>query len=97
MKRVFKYNLQPNGLVRLPKGAQILHIAEQHMNIQLWALVTDPDPDCIIEEVQLHIFGTGHEIPNPDSLEYFQTFIMAQGNLVFHVFKEKANEANLPH
>ena len=86
MRKVFKYDIPVDDRpsVSLPKGAQILSIGAQGLNIKLWALV-DP-AETVIEVHQLRVAGTGHVVVDSD-LAFLGTVIFHDGALVFHVFE----------
>lgn len=90
VRKVFKYQLEVTDYwrVRIPAGAQWLHVAEQAGNLCLWALV---DEERLPSLYTFRIAGTGHEISDEDAARYSEfigTAIMAGGRLVFHVFAE---------
>ena len=71
--------------VVLPLGAQILCIKMQNDELCMWALV---DPDQTYNEVvKIRCAGTGHEIT--EDVEYIDTVMLLDGELVFHFFKVK--------
>ena len=84
MKTIWKYIISdPISDIRLPQGAQLLTIAEQHGKIALWALV-DPQAPSTIRRVQ--VVGTGHdEVPTPTP-PYIGTAHMLNGQLILHAF-----------
>ena len=87
-KVVYKYKLQITKVIQevvLPLGAQILCIKMQNDELCMWALV---DPDQTYNEVvKIRCAGTGHEIT--EDVEYIDTVILLDGELVFHFFKVK--------
>jgi hypothetical protein len=86
MRTVYKFEIQPEHTLRLPKGSGILSVGVQGDKMFLWALV-DPRNEVVSEERRIEVYGTGHEIPNPGDLEFIGTLIMYGGFLVFHVFE----------
>jgi hypothetical protein len=86
MIAVYKYPLlNPQSAVDLPLGAEVLHVAEQHGQVQMWAKVNTKAP---AEMRIFQIFGTGHEIPNDGKERAFvSTFFVKDGLFVFHVFE----------
>lgn len=71
--------------VDLPPGAEVLHVAEQHGQITLWARL---DPSAARVARTFHVVGTGGDVP--DRADTFRgTAVAAGGSLVFHVFEEK--------
>lgn len=87
-KVVYKYKLQITKVIQevvLPLGAQILCIKMQNDELCMWALV---DPDQTYNEVvKIRCAGTGHEIT--EDVEYIDTVVLLDGELVFHFFKVK--------
>ena len=87
-KVVYKYKLQITKVIQevvLPLGAQILCIKMQNDELCMWALV---DPDQTYNEVvKICCAGTGHEIT--EDVEYIDTVMLLDGELVFHFFKVK--------
>jgi len=83
MKTIWKYALDFQTIVDIPKGAKVLTVQEQRGDPQLWAIV---DPDAETEKRTFIIYGTGHNMPD-DPGEYVGTFQQLGGNLVFHVFE----------
>ena len=87
-KVVYKYKLQITKVIQevvLPLGAQILCIKMQNDELCMWALV---DPDQTYNEVvKIRCAGNGHEIT--EDVEYIDTVMLLDGELVFHFFKVK--------
>ena len=87
-KVVYKYKLQITKVIQevvLPLGAQILCIKMQNDELCMWALA---DPDQTYNEVvKIRCAGTGHEIT--EDVEYIDTVMLLDGELVFHFFKVK--------
>lgn len=67
--------------VSMPQGAKILHLAEQHGELCLWALV---DPDAAQEVREFVIAGTGHTSPTDG---HVGTALMKGGEYVWHLFE----------
>jgi hypothetical protein len=88
MKRVFKYTLQELGQqsVRLPEHAKILCVKAQH-NIPV--IYAEIDDSVNFENyTTIRIFGTGHTIPDRLNLEYIDTILVMNEQLVWHIYKE---------
>ena len=87
-KVVYKYKLQITKVIQevvLPLGAQVLCIKMQNDELCMWALV---DPDQTYNEVvKIRCAGTGHEIT--EDVEYIDTVMLLDRELVFHFFKVK--------
>ncbi len=90
MKReVWKYEIF--GLVcqfAIPKGAEILTLEMQKGTPCMWALV---DLDAEREKRSFLVVGTGETIYG-ENIEYIGTFMLQNGNLVFHVFETFQNK-----
>lgn len=89
MLKVFKYPIPINDdfEMKLPRGAQILHIDSQQGQPMLWALV---DPGALKETRRFRFAGTGHEIiENPENLIHRGTFKLHGDALIFHIFERK--------
>jgi len=84
MKKIFKYTLTPDCCLQVPEGATPLFVGNQKEEAQIWFLV---DPSNKKEIRRLHIYGTGHEMPDNPGI-YLGSFLMSGGSLVFHVFEK---------
>ena len=100
MITVYKYQLRGSNrtIVEMPKGAKILHVANQDGNPVLWARV---DTERKIEERTILLVGTGWPISDVgvdplkvDPWYYIGTFMSHNSSLVWHVFEELRNGAN---
>lgn len=83
MKTIWKFTLQPQCELEMPKGAQILSVREQGEDICLWALV-DPAAEKVTRK--FCGFGTGHDVPDGD-MRFVGTAHLYGGSMVFHVFE----------
>lgn len=86
-KVVWKYKLEKgfHTKLKLPRGAEFLHVGAQHDGIYLWALV---DPDRKPEEERHILFiSTGHEMEDFPVVRHINTFLEVGGTLVFHAFE----------
>ncbi len=90
MSVVLKYQLDitDEQTVEMPKGAELLHVAEQFPGLLLWARVLPSEPR---EQRVILIRGTGHPIW---SQPYVGTVVSAVGALVWHVFDGADSEAS---
>jgi len=89
MKSVYKYKLQIGGeqQIELPIDAEILTVQVQRGKLCLWALV---DTESVVKVThRFYVYGTGHNVHDDEHKKYIGTFQLADGDLVFHVFKEK--------
>lgn len=84
MTSIFKYPLDLEGrqIVLLPEGAKILHANMQQGKPYLWAIV---DTDKEDESRAIRIYGTGHQIQQPEKLVFINTILDHQ--FVWHVFE----------
>ena len=87
MNTIYKYRLsvQDRQEICIPSGASLLSVQMQNGTPCLWALVNTGNP---LEEVVIRMYGTGHEVTNPGTLEFIGTFQYVEYGLVYHVFKE---------
>jgi hypothetical protein len=90
MKTIWKYQLSGGGgVIRMPKGAEILTVQLQGLTPCLWALVNPDAVEAHKEERLFEIYGTGHTILEPAERVYIGTFQFHVEGLVFHVFERK--------
>ena len=95
MKTVFKYSLSlvAHQTIRVPEGIRILSVQMQQDTIQMWGLVDDKATN---RNLEILIFGTGHDIIDGDDLMYLGTLQPRTGMLVWHVFaKNDRNYAKI--
>lgn len=83
MKTIWKFPLQPECTLDMPKGAEVLSVCKQSDEICLWALV---DPSAEKEQRRFVGFGTGHDVPDRP-MKFIGTAHLHGGSLVFHVFE----------
>ena len=86
MQTIHKFQLPVDDhvSVEMPYGSHILHVAEQHGGICLWAQVETEAPTVTR---RFRIAGTGHPLGNDAAGNYCGTAHLANGALVFHVFE----------
>lgn len=86
MKTVFKYPIPIGNIVtiKMPKGAEILHVAEQNGSPCMWALV---EPEAPMIDREFRFAGTGHPIKDEEIGFFCGTFFLREGALVFHIFE----------
>lgn len=84
-RTIWKFHLSGDDeTLKMPKGAEILHVHAQNQGIRFWALV---DPTAPPERRYFHTYGTGHPIDgNPG--DYIGTAHFDGMELVFHVFEK---------
>jgi len=89
MYSVYKYEITDSSSgVYMPEGASVLKIGAQYEKICVWALVdlnTLKGPEI---KRNFKAFGTGHPIKEVENLVYYDTVMLAGGQLVFHIFEE---------
>jgi len=86
MNAVYKYTLTMDDWVtiNMPRGAEPLCVQVQDGHPCLWARV---DPSAPRVARNFRIAGTGHDLGS-DVGRHIDSFQMANGSLVFHVFAE---------
>jgi len=86
-KQIWKFTLPPTsqGVIKMPKGAEILTIQIQKEQACIWALVNPLNEET---ERYFEVFGTGHSIHYDMGIErkYINTFQPEEG-LVLHLFE----------
>lgn len=84
--RIFKYKLEVGDKMHIdmPSGAEVLAVQVQYDTVCIWALV---DPDRPTQTRTFRVFGTGHEMPQSEALNYIGTFQLLDGQFVGHVFE----------
>lgn len=80
-KSVWKFDLQPECTLKVPKGAKCLTVQMQSGVPFLWMLV---DPEAPIENRRFVVLGIGHE-GEVDYSGYVGTW--QAGSLVWHLFE----------
>lgn len=89
MKTVWKYTMDMAKIqtIRMPQGAEILHVEVQMRCPCIWVLV---DPTAPYEDREFQLAGTGHSINHSDKqLKHIGTCVLNGGMLVIHVFELK--------
>jgi hypothetical protein len=86
MKRVYKYHIEitDEQVINMPTNAQILTVQEQNNEAFIWALV---NPNESLYPYRFRLAGTGHEIHGSGFMTFIGSFQLANGALVFHLFK----------
>lgn len=85
MRTVWKFTLaitDGEQTLLMPHGAEVVHVAIQHDQLTLWAVVL-PDLDTVARYFQ--VTGTGH--PAPADGRYLGTTTELAGLLVWHVWE----------
>lgn len=82
---VWKFVIEdPETTVSMPKGAKVLHVAEQRGDVCIWAEV---DPTMPLEPRRFVVAGTGQMLPVYRG-RHLGTVLLAGGALVFHVYED---------
>jgi hypothetical protein len=86
MRTIWKFPvpLVDEPVIEMPKGAKALRVDVQHGEPYLWALVEDDAPKM---EYYFRLVGTGRPANGLQVSNYIDTFQVAGGDLVFHLFK----------
>ena len=79
-KYVFEQGLEPDTVISMPEGAELLHVGVQHNRICVWARV---NPGAPMVDHHSRMVGTGHD--GADG-RYLGTVSFHSGDLVFHIF-----------
>ena len=89
--RIFKYELEVTDeqQLLLPEHARILSVQAQNGRLCMWALVNDGA--LTNRRRTFRVIGTGHTVPDNDSLTFLGTVQLRGGALVFHVFEKDAS------
>ena len=83
MLTIFKFELTPSCSIELPKGAEILTVAEQNDAIFMWVKL---DPTAPKEWRNFAAYGTGHRVSDSPT-KYIGTAFLHSRTLVLHVFE----------
>lgn len=92
MRSIYKYDIMEakDGIIEGPI-TKLLHVGAQHNGIKVWAEI---DTDAPIRKFQILPIGTGWNLNSAgagkqsilDTHTYMGTVMLANGNLVFHVY-----------
>lgn len=82
-RSIWKFALPMSGGVEMPKGSIVLSVAMQHGQPHVWALV---DPQAPLVRRDLRVYGTGWGMPDEPVGAFRGTFLVNDGQFVFHVF-----------
>lgn len=95
MLKVHKYTLEPHSsnMFELPFGSKVLSMQVQHGKIVAYIALVVNSSGKEVEETETHKF---HVIPTGvsvdldlETVQYLDTAMLMNGNLVLHVFHEK--------
>lgn len=89
---VWKYGIpvKPHVIVPMPKGARVIHVAEQHGTLCLWAVISRSAIPREQQERHFFIRGTGQPLDNHVPWRHIATVLCEDGALVWHVFEPEA-------
>ena len=83
MRTIYKYHLKVGlNSIDLPLEAEVVHIAEQYGQLQMWV---EQDPTRPVLNRQFSVYGTGHYIYNNNE-HHLATVVL--GDFVWHVYEE---------
>jgi hypothetical protein len=86
---VYKYivkNLATENIIRMPIGAEIIPVAQQHKQLVVWAIV-DPKQTTVEPRIVKCVL-TG-QVTGLAGYVFLDTILLDNGNFVVHVFKDK--------
>ena len=89
-KTIWKYALDPmrTESIEMPIGSKILHVAGQHGLVCFWAEIPERPEDGPSESRTFFVTGTGHPLPNGESVvQHVGTAFTQIGALVWHVYE----------
>lgn len=81
----FPLELREEQEIEMPENANIIHVAEQHERICLWAEVYPKD---IKRKRTFYVIGTGWLMPNLSTVRHIGSVVMAPGAYVWHVYQK---------
>jgi hypothetical protein len=96
VKTIWKYKLDIRDyqIIEIPRldQIQVLSVANQNEEIVMYAIVDNAIPKDQIKNVDVRIFGTGHQMvtmvgtPTVVDMRFVGTVKLHSGQLMFHVF-----------
>ena len=78
----FELRVTDHQVIKIPIGYKILSCQVQHGELCLWCLV---QPDNMIGELLIDIYGTGHPLPRRNLGTHLGTVQM--DSMVWHVYR----------
>jgi hypothetical protein len=84
MRTIHKYELFPETVLDIPRGATVLSVQVQREKPYLWAEV---DTSNELTKRKFIGVGTGHTIPSEARLSFIGTVQLEGGALVFHIYE----------
>ena len=82
MKTIWKFKIGQDTVLSLPKGSEVLSVAEQFGDVNMWFLV---DPNAEKETRRFTLHGTGHDVH--DNVKFLGTVCLMEGNFILHAFE----------
>ncbi len=79
----YKFKIDDNPKVEMPRYAQILHVGMQGHDPTIWARVNTEEPTV---QRKLRVAGTGHPLKGAEIAPHIGTFQSHGGQFVWHVF-----------
>jgi len=79
----FPLELHEEQKIEMPKGANIIHCAEQHDRICLWAEV-DPKASKVYQT--FYVLGTGWDHRPKSAITHVGSVVMSKSPFVWHVY-----------
>lgn len=82
MRVIYKYPLLVGyNCISLPLEAEIVHIAHQHGQLQMWV---EQDPTRPLSQRQFNVYGTGYPICNNNEMHLATVLV---DDLVWHIYE----------
>lgn len=93
-RAIWKYVLEPDTTITMPKGAEMLSVhAQSNASVCLWALV---ETDTLqTEKRRFAVYATGEKIPETEYVmikKFLGTVLLHDGLLVFHAFERALDD-----
>jgi hypothetical protein len=82
MKTIWKFEVEPECIIEIPAGAQILSVGVQNNDVFMWVMV---DPSAPTSRRKINVYGTGTQLPENPGV-FIGTVMLYSGNFVGHVF-----------
>ena len=79
----FQLDMIDQQTVIMPDSSEILSVGPQDDTVCLWAKVVS---GAAKSGRKIHIFGTGHPLPDIPSMKFIGTVALFRDSLIFHVF-----------
>lgn len=83
----YPFAIEDEFELRLSPDAQILRVAVQNSQPHLWVLVDPECPEDAKAVRSFEVWGTGVQMEEPEKRRHVETFLMAGGRLVWHLFE----------